>query len=230
LIPKDQSCHRLLNIKGGYMAFDAGAGVDLPTRQAGEAFTFGCFNHARKLTDESIALFVAVLEAVPQAVLLLKSISFHEPAERLRIKERFTRAGLPAERLTLLEWVKGGANHLMRYSLMDVALDPIPYGGATTTCEALWMGVPVVCLSGTGMAGRLATSVLHGAGCGEWVADNQEAYISIARQLASHGPRLHEQRIALRKKLSKSSLCDGRRLSKALEELYRAERSRMKGI
>ncbi len=222
----DRSAHRLLQIPEGYMAFDPGAGLNLPTREVHTRFRFGCFNHARKLSDESIALFVAVLEAVPQAELVLKSISFHEAAERERIRMRFERAGLAADRLVLLEWVKGGLNHLMRYSAIDVALDPMPYGGATTTCEALWMGVPVVSLAGSGMAGRLSASLLESAGCGMWIATSKDDYIKIAQSLAQGGPRLQTQRQALRERVAASPMANAERLTRALETIYQQERER----
>jgi len=230
LNPTDQAAHRPLLIEDGYMAFDAGGELELPPRDGGPRFRFGCFNHARKLTDTAIDLFVAVLRAVPEAELVLKSISFHEEAERLRIQRRFVAAGLESERLTLLNWVEGGLNHLMRYSGIDVALDPIPYGGATTTCEALWMGVPVVSLAGSGMAGRLSASLLASAGCSHWIADTANDYVAIARSLAAAGLREQQHRLALRQQVAASPMADARRLSRALEGCYRDERSRIVGL
>ena len=104
---------------------------------------------------------------------------------------------------------------------MDVALDPIPYGGATTTAEALWMGVPVVSLHGEGMVGRLSASLLHHAGFGQWIADNINAYVDIARDLALQGPRSSEERMQLRSDLEHSPLADGGRLSAELERIYK---------
>ena len=86
-------------------------------------------------------------------------------------------AGLEPDRLILLGWIEGGINHLQLYRHMDVALDPIPYGGATTTAEALWMGVPVVSLKGEGMVGRLAASLLHHAGLKQWIANSVDDYV-----------------------------------------------------
>ncbi len=226
----DRNAHRLLEIPGGYMAFDPGGGLDLPPREGPSRFRFGCFNHARKLSDDAIALFVAVLEAVPQAELVLKSISFHEAAERERIRTRFERAGLAAERLVLLEWVQGGLNHLMRYSAIDGALDPIPYGGATTTCEALWMGVPVVSLAGSGMVGRLSASLLASAGCDEWIAHTQADYIRIAQSLAQQGPRSQDQRLALRQRVAASPMANAARLTRALEAGYQQVRERLVAV
>ncbi len=223
----DHNAHHIININGGYMAFDPGEGVGLPEREQNERFRFGCFNHARKLSDEGIRLFVDLLDAVPSAELVLKSITFHEKAERERIRSRFERAGLNAERLVLLEWVEGGMNHLMRYSAIDVAVDPVPYGGATTTCEALWMGVPVISLAGAGMCGRLSASILDSAGCQDWIATTKTEYIDIAKSLAEQGARHHEERLKLRNKVKSSDLANAGRLTRALEECYASERARV---
>ena len=104
---------------------------------------------------------------------------------------------------------------------MDVALDPIPYGGATTTAEALWMGVPVVSLQGEGMVGRLSASLLHHAGLGQWIADNADAYVGIAKNLALQGNRSGDKRMRLRERMNCSAVADGRRLSSELERIYR---------
>ena len=103
--------------------------------------------------------------------------------------------------MILLDWVEGGINHLKLYSEIDVALDPIPYGGATTTAEALWMGVPVVALAGEGMVGRLAASLLIHGNQKKWVANNIVDYIKITRNLAKQGPRNSNQRLELRRNL-----------------------------
>lgn len=225
----DKNAHKLISLAGGYMAFDAGAEIDLPSREGSNIFRFGCFNHARKLSDFTIKLFVKVMESTKESELILKSISFHEKTERERIRDRFERAGLDPKRLTLLEWVEGGLNHLMRYSTIDVALDPIPYGGATTTCEALWMGVPVVTLAGAGMVGRLSASILEATGHTEWIAKSEAEYVKIARSIQQKGLRQHSQRMALRKRVSTSSLCNARRLANELEKCYLNERARIWG-
>ena len=223
----DQHAHSLLKIQGGYMVFDPGGTLPSPEREAGERFRFGSFNHARKLSDASIDLFCNVMRACPQAELILKSISFHEKAEQTRIRRRFEEAGLEPNRLKLLEWIEGGINHLKLYRHMDVALDPIPYGGATTTAEALWMGVPVVSLQGEGMVGRLSASLLHHAGLEQWIAKNKDSYVNIAKNLASLGPRKIQRRSELRKKMENSALADGARLSVELEKTYKFLREKI---
>ena len=227
LSPTDRNAHALLTIKGGYMAFDPGGTLPSPVRSAGNKFRFGSFNHARKLSKSSIGLFCSVMRACPEAELVLKSISFHEEAEKTRIRKCFERAGLDPGRLKLLDWIEGGINHLQLYSHMDVGLDPIPYGGATTTAEALWMGVPVITLKGNGMVGRLSASLLHHAGLKHWIADDKHSYVEIAKKLSSEGPRKDKARLKLRSVLEKSALADGARLSEELEAIYKNLREKI---
>jgi protein O-GlcNAc transferase len=217
---EDLKAQALLLVEGGYMAF---RDEDLPAPQRGNAerFRFGSFNHARKLSAGAVALFCRVMAEVPDAELVLKSISFVEAAEQERVRDLFAAAGLEADRLILLPWVEGRSAHLACYREIDVALDPIPYGGATTTCESLAMGVPVVSLAGAGMVGRLSASVLEHAGCGAWIGPNAEAYVAIAKQLAAAGRRQPLQRQALREQIQASALSDGARLAGELERLYR---------
>ena len=229
LNPIDQTAHSLLELNGGYMAFDPGGELPIGKRTAGSKFRFGSFNHARKLSDACIALFCQVMEAVPEAELVLKSINFHEAAESQRVRSRFEAAGLAKDRLILLDWVDGAANHLKLYSEMDVALDPVPYGGATTTCEALWMGVPVVAMAGQGMVGRLSASLLVHGGCGDWLAGDNDGYVAVAKQLAQAGPRKRKQRGALRKRLEASPLADSKRLCQELERIFYEQRLKRKG-
>ena len=220
LIPVDRNAHQLIELKGGYMVFDSGGELPRPKRTGGKRFRFGSFNHARKLTQATIDLFCQVMAANPEAELALKSISFCEPAEKQRIRRRFVEAGLATERLIMLDWVEGGLNHLQRYSEIDVALDPIPYGGATTTAEALWMGVPVVALAGAGMAGRLAASLLIHGDQADLVASCTDSYVKIASTLAEKGPRNSDMRLRLRKAVQNSALANGPRLSQELERKY----------
>ena len=216
----DKNAHSLIEIDGGYMVFDAGGDIPIPKRAKGKKFRFGSFNHARKLTQSTIDLFCKIIAANPDSMLVIKSISFCEEAEKQRIQERFEKTGLSSEKLLLLDWVEGGINHLNLYSEIDVALDPIPYGGATTTAEALWMGVPVVAMAGKGMVGRLAASILIHGNQQQWVARSEEQYIQIASNLAQQGPRSEKVRYSLRRDLEQSALTNGKRLSQALEREY----------
>lgn len=216
----DREAHRLLSVHGGYMAFSCEALPELEAPLGARRFRFGSFNHSRKLTEATVVLWCAVLAAIPEADLVLKSISFVEPAERERVRDLFVRAGLANDRLVLLPWVEGWANHMTCYREIDVALDPVPYGGATTSCEALAMGVPVVSLAGPGMVGCLSASVLaHGAG-GEGLVHSTEAFIEQAKALAQREPRGTRERQTVRQRLLDSPLADGPRLARELERLY----------
>ena len=220
----ERNAHPLLLIDGGYMAFDPGYGIPKPNREYTDVFRFGCFNHARKLTNPTIKLFCKVLRKCPESTLLLKSISFHEQDEQQRIRKRFEQHEIDPDRLIILDWVNGGLNHLACYNLIDAALDPFPYGGATTTAEALWMGVPVVTRRHSGMAGCLSSSLLSYGGQKQWIANNQEEYLEIAQRLYVRGPRKKEDRVQLRSDMQKSPVADAQRLSRQLESHYRKMR------
>ena len=110
---------------------------------------------------------------------------------------------------------------MSRYGQMDLALDPIPYGGATTSCEALLMGVPVVSLAGPGMVGRLTASILESAGLNQWLASDTRSFIQLTQAKVSGGPRSLLERKQLRDQIQGSNLYDARRLATELERIYR---------
>ena len=218
----DRSAHHLHHLNGGYMAYVPEGLPELSAPEPGRPFRFGCFNHSRKLSQGAIDLFVRVLKAVPDAELLLKSITFVEVEEQRRLQRLFLQAGLAPERLKIQPHVQGWDRHMALYAAMDVALDPLPYSGATTSCEALLMGVPVVSLAGASMAERLSASVLAGAGLNDWMATSPEQYVAIAQQLAGAPARMRslEQRQQLRHQVQTSALGDPQRLTRELEALF----------
>ena len=212
----------LLRLPRCYLAYQPPADVPDPERTAPDGrFRFGCFNHSRKLSDRCLDLFAAALGAVPGSLLVLKSTTFVEEAERQRIAERLAARGIGPERLELLEWVFGSHNHLALYGRMDAALDTQPYSGTTTTCEALWMGVPVLTLLGEVMVERQSAAVLEGAGLGSAIARDEVDWLERARLLAAKGIRSRGDRQALRQRVAASPLADTAGLVNALEQLYR---------
>ena len=212
----------LLRLTRCYLAYQPPADAPDPERTAPDGrFRFGCFNHSRKLSDRCLDLFAAALQGVPDSLLVLKSTTFVEAAERVRIAGRLAERGIGAERLELLEWVEGPANHLALYGRMDAALDTQPYSGTTTTCEALWMGVPVLTLLGEVMVERQSAAVLAGAGLGAAIARNEADWLARARLLAAKGVRSRQDRLALREWVAASPLADTAALVGALEQLYR---------
>jgi predicted O-linked N-acetylglucosamine transferase (SPINDLY family) len=171
---------------------------------AGESITFGSFNMLSKASASTLRLWRDVLAAVPGSRLLIKSSGMDPDAWRARLAG----AGLPAGRVELLPMTRGIPEHLARYNQVDIALDCFPYHGTTTTCEALWMGVPVVTLAGDRHASRVGASLLSAVGHPEWVAASPEDYVRIAACLASEPDRLRALRSGLRKEMMRSPLMD----------------------
>jgi predicted O-linked N-acetylglucosamine transferase (SPINDLY family) len=189
-------------------AADAPA-VSLPAgpREGGRV-VFGSFNNAAKLSDFTLRLWARVLGAVPGATLLLKGHGLESPARAGELRARCAAAGIDSARLLLEGRRADAAGHLALYAEVDVALDTFPYHGTTTTCEALWMGRPVVVLEGCEHRSRVGVSLLHAAGHPEWIARDEEAYLRVAVELAGD----HAGRVALaggmRAALAGSALLD----------------------
>lgn len=179
-----------------------------PSVRAGHV-TFGSFNNAQKLNSMVIAAWARIVTSVPGARLLLKHFRFREPALRKEVLGGFARAGLGAERIELLPKEDGLAQHLGLYERIDVALDPFPYNGTTTICEATLQGVPTVTLRGDRHAGRVGASLLTAIGVPELIAADARAYVAAAAALGSDRAGLAAYRATLRTRLLASPLCDG---------------------
>ena len=212
--------HRLASISGGYMTMQRPHECPDVCATGLEHIRFGSFNHSRKLSSLTIDLWCKVLKSCANAQLVLKSFSFQNEKEKMRTQERFELYGLSKQRVLLLPATNDFQEHLSNYNNIDIALDPTPYGGATTTAEALWMGVPVITLRGNSMAANLAASILSSANCSEWIFSNIDEYIEGAKALANAGPRGIEQRELLIRRIKKSKLNDPRRVSRELETIF----------
>lgn len=182
--------------------------------------TFGCFNHLAKLTPAVLALWAELLRELPSSRLLLKSRGLGDPAVSDRLHATFAAAGIAAERIRCHGEELSVADHLSLYHEVDVALDPFPYNGTTTTCEALWMGVPVVALAGEVHAARVGVSLLTHTGLADWVAATPADYGRIALGAARDLPRLAALRAGLREQLRRSPLCAAHEFTRGLEDVY----------
>lgn len=185
---------------------------------------FGSFNQILKVTSTTVRLWAAVLQRIPQSRLLLKTKSLEDAEARERLIAQFGQCGVAAERVELLPAVPR-REHLASYAKVDIALDTFPYSGGTTTCEALWMGVPLVTLAGSTMPARMSASILTAAGFAARCAHSPEQFVEIAARLAEeHRSRTAGERRRLRvqqrETLANSSLCDGPALARALEDAY----------
>ncbi len=189
--------------------------------------TFGSFNQLVKVTVEVVLAWAEVLKRVPDSKMLIVGRGLDDLSLRERFLERFAAAGIPEERLELM----GGTTHpglMARYHLVDIALDTFPYVGGTTTCEALWMGVPVVTFTGERFCSRHSSSHLINADLSELVAPDVNGYIDIACELAANMERLESYRFSLREQCATSPLCDADRFAANFTEaIYRMWKGRM---
>lgn len=189
--------------------------------------TFGSFNNRVKISDECIDLWIRVLRAFPNSRLVLKSIQGTEDeASRHGLLERFVQQGIDPARVEVHAQVSGLENHLAMYSLIDIALDTFPYNGTTTSCEALWMGVPVICLRGDRHAARVGESLLVNVGLPELVARDRDDYLRIVGELAADPDRLSRLRRGMRERMRGSRLMDSRALGKDIGHALRGMWSR----
>ena len=191
--------------------------VTPPPVLARNSVTFGSFNNPMKLSARTIAAWTRILDAVPNSRLMLKSLLFVDPWRRQTFLERFAAHGISGERLELREPVRDMMDHLRSYREIDIALDPFPYNGTTTTCEAMWMGVPMVSLIGDHHCARVGFDLLSQVGMAELAAPDVDAYIAKATALAKDVPRLVTLRGELRGQMQRSPLCDAPRFARAFE-------------
>jgi protein O-GlcNAc transferase len=182
--------------------------------------TFGSFNNPAKLSGATLDAWTQVLTRLPTARLLLKGKPFADAATHALFLDRLAERGVAADRVELVGWLPDQA-HLALYDRVDIAFDPFPYNGTTTTCEALWMGVPVVTLRGDRHAGRVGASLLTQIGLTDLIADSIEAYVEMAVALAGDPARLADLRHSLRPRMAASSLCDAAGFARKVEDAYR---------
>jgi predicted O-linked N-acetylglucosamine transferase (SPINDLY family) len=222
----DASCtERLLRLDPCFLCYSPPREAVEPSMPAESIpVTFGSFNNVAKLVPGTVALWARVLQAMPRSRLLLKSIGLEDAAVRDAVRRRFASAGIDDARLELRDARLHRDAHLALYGQVHVALDPTPYNGTTTTCEALWMGVPVVTLQGARHAARVSSSLLQAAGFGAWIARDAEQFVRIATELAMDRARLVSLRDSMRDTLRASPLLDARayatRLCTSLAHLY----------
>ena len=197
----------------------APAPVDPPFSRRGYV-TFGCFNNISKIGPDVVRSWAKILEASPGARLICKWRTLGEETSRRGLIDAFAAAGVPADRLE----PRGFSPHqemLVEYGDIDIALDPFPFGGGLTSCEALWMGVPVVTLPGDRPASRQTLGFLQHAGLEDLAASSPADYVETAASLAGDPQRLASLRHSLRPRLAASPMCDGPLFTATLESAFR---------
>jgi predicted O-linked N-acetylglucosamine transferase (SPINDLY family) len=208
----------------GYVCYDpplrmAAAVGPLPALALGWV-TFGSFSNPAKITPEVVALWAAIMRRVPRSRLVLKYRGLDDGGTRQRYTAMFAGQGIDGGRLDLRGASPFG-EMLAEYGQVDVALDPFPFSGSATTCEALWMGVPVVSCPGETFASRHSLSHLSNVGFTETIARDRLEYVELAVGLAEDLPRLAAIRARLREQMAASPLCDGPRFARNLLALLR---------
>jgi len=215
---------KLVRLENGFLCYGADKSAPAPAKppflQQGY-ITFGSFNNLAKLGPEVVQSWAEILRNVPGSHLLLKSKQLSDAATHRRFLHLFAEQGIDPSRLKLYGWLPDKDGHLGLYSRVDIALDPFPYNGTTTTCEAMWMGVPVVTLLGDRHVGRVGASIMHQIGLEEFVASSIENYVQLAAAIARDQERLAGMRKSLRQRLLESKLMDKRLFTKTLESAYR---------
>jgi predicted O-linked N-acetylglucosamine transferase (SPINDLY family) len=181
--------------------------------------TFGTINNIAKVTPPVVALWSRILHAVPEAKLLIEATGFDSQGMRADFEGRFAAHGIGEGRLMLLE--RRPEQQYVLYHRIDIVLDPFPANGGTNTCDALWMGVPLVTLAGRTFVSRMGVTIVSNAGHPEWVAQDEQAYIEKASELAKDMNRLNTIRLGLRKEVERSALMDEAGFTRNLEAAYR---------
>jgi protein O-GlcNAc transferase len=212
---------QLLRLTAGYCCYspppDAPEVNSLPAAAIGQ-ITFGSLHGLSKLNASVLDVWCHILQAIPGSRLLMLRDTLRGPTREMFARE-FAQRGV-ADQVELRCELPSGS-HMSLYHEVDIALDPFPWSGHTTECEALWMGVPVVSLCDTRHAGRLVASILTSAGLPQFIAHNTVQYQQIAKDLASDIDQLSRYRATLREQTAASALCDGDRFTRSLEAAYR---------
>jgi predicted O-linked N-acetylglucosamine transferase (SPINDLY family) len=219
------STERLVRLPNGFLSYgrprEAIPDVAVPDARK-MVVTFASFNNRFKINDAVIALWSKILRAVPRSRLLLKDSCFAFEGMVEDMRSRFAVHGIDADRLEFRRFVKPVAAHLGSYAEVDVALDPFPYNGTTTTCDALWMGVPVVTLFGDRQAGRMGASLLSRVGLADCIAETPADYVRIAAALAADTDRRDKLRRDLRGIAENSPLGRPSAVCSDIEAFYEA--------
>ncbi len=215
----------LLRLAGCFLCFrpesDCPPVSALPAYQ-NEYVTFGCFNNSMKINSDIVEAWSEILNALPSSRLILRAKVFSDERAKSLLLQQFDRCGVAQENIILTPYVATNYAALGLYNLVDISLDTFPYNGTTTTCESLWMGVPVITRAGNTHVSRVSMSILKALNLDAFVAYSKNEYIKNAIKLAHDLSRLAELRKSLRSRMRDSELTNGKRFTQKLEAEYLA--------
>jgi protein O-GlcNAc transferase len=215
---------KLIRLDGGFLSYQPV--VDAPLQETPPMLkcgypTFGSFNNTAKVTPDVVRVWARILKEVPGSRMIVKSRALGDAAVRSRYAALFAAQGVSPDQVDLLPRLEPADNHLRAYDRIDIGLDPFPYNGTTTTCEALWMGVPVASLAGEHHVARVGASLLTQCGLADLATRNEEDYVAAAVALARNPTRLADLRRTMRARLHASSLTDYDGFARKVETAYR---------
>ncbi|MDX2054815.1 MAG: tetratricopeptide repeat protein [Polyangiaceae bacterium] len=224
--PQDATyTEKLCRLPHGFLCYEPWATApevsELPAFAHGN-ITFGSFSNLAKVGPQVIETWSRIIKEVQGSKLMLKAAPFADPGVRRLFEAKFKAHGIPPRRLKLLAEAPTIDEHLARYREVDIGLDPFPYCGTTTTCEAFWMGVPVVSLVGERHASRVGLDLLTRLGLAELAAADRDAYVKCAVELSTKREALARLRGDLRGRMLNSPLCDKAGFARELEAAYRS--------
>lgn len=211
---------RLVRLERCFLAYRPDDDAPEPAEPGERVFTFGSFNDIKKISPSVVRVWSQILHDCPGSRLLLKTGELSHAPMREMLAARFAAQGIGPERLQLTGRIESDHGHLALYDEMDLALDTFPYAGTTTTCQALWQGVPVLTLAGRAHAGRVGVSLLKAVEEDELIAVNEDAYIVRARAAFAAGKIGRSDRLARRTRMAASPLLDYAGLTRAIESVY----------
>jgi predicted O-linked N-acetylglucosamine transferase (SPINDLY family) len=215
---------KLVRLATGFLCYAPHADsppVGKPPALDSGKITFGCFNNLAKVTPEMIGLWSRILEQLPQARIVVKALALDSEEARRPLRSHLASAGIAADRIVLHGAEATARGHLERYNEVDIALDTYPYNGTTTTCDAMWMGVPVISLAGRTHVSRVGASILARVGLADLVAATAEEFVCKAIALARDPRRLRELRDGMRERMRASALLDAAGFARGMEAAYR---------
>jgi len=217
----DLHSEKLLRLPDGFLCYQGDDSVQisdyLPCSRNGY-ITFGSFNNLSKVTSQVVRLWAKILKAVPDSHLLLKAKQLADASTRKRLLNLFEEEGVSHERIEFFSRLSAIEDHLNLYNSIDIALDPFPYNGTTTTCEALWMGVPVITMLGDRHSSRVSASILTRIGFSQFIGNSEKEYLELAIQFTNDTKILEGLRNSLRDKMKHSDLTNSRLFAKNIEK------------
>ena len=215
-----EKCLRLSEVPWVYVPPADAPDVSASPAQGRKTFTFGCFNNASKLSDRCLESWAKLIQSLPGSRLIL--LAGQSQAAQKRLTHRFTKAGILRERVQLVTRLPR-RQYFELYHGIDIALDPFPYNGGVTSGDALWMGVPVLTVAGGSYLSRQGVMMMLALGLPEFVAEDAEALIPLAKMWMSRRPELAQLRESLRERMRASPLADAPRYVRHLEASLRGE-------